>query len=379
MADTEKAPVANETVSAEKAEKTKSSTKIQLKDLLDAGLHFGHQTKRWNPKMGRYIFDRRNGIHIIDLTQSLKMLNEALEYINKIVLSGKSVLFVGTKKQAQNVMTEVAKESGQFFVTSRWLGGTLTNSDTIRNSVKRMRELAALQKQESFSAHKKEASKMRREHEKLYRNLGGIENMSELPGLLFVVDINREAIAVAEANKLNIPVIAIVDTNCDPDPIDFVIPGNDDSIRAIKLIVEAIAKVVNTANTEYRKRAAEVARKEAEAKAAADAKAKAKAEADAKAKKDAAKAKKEVKPKKDESSGDAKEEKTSSSKKAAGDETAAEETDVEKTAAKKKTTAKKVSSKVEEKADVEKKTTKAKADDKKEEKAAIVDKEEQSA
>lgn len=291
MADIETVPEAADAKPT--SDKPKSSSKgVELKDLLDAGLHFGHQTKRWNPKMKRYIFDKRNSIHIIDLTKSLKMLNEALEYVSDVVLSGKSVLFVGTKKQAQNVVKEVALDCNQFYVNSRWLGGTLTNSPTIRKSIKRMRELEELQAQEGFNTHKKEASRMRHEHEKLAHNLSGIADMAEMPGVVFVVDINKESIAVKEANKLNIPVIAIVDTCCDPDPIDFIIPGNDDSIRSIKLILESIAKVAKTAHAEYAKKAAEAARKKAEIKEAAEKKAKAKADADAKAKKDAAAEKK---------------------------------------------------------------------------------------
>lgn len=296
MADQKTAPAKSE--SKPKSEKPEDQPKKELtvRDLLDAGLHFGHQTKRWNPKMRRYIFDKRNGIHIIDLTKSLKLMNEAMEYIYDVVASGKKVLFVGTKKQAQTVIKDVATECGQFHVNSRWLGGTLTNSATIRNGVRRMRELEAMQKQDGFSAHKKEASRLRREHEKLARNLSGIADMAELPGVIFIVDINKEAIAVNEANKLNIPVIAMVDTCCDPDPIDFVIPGNDDAIRSIKLVMQAVAEVIKKADSEYTRKAAERAHKEAEEKARKEAKAKAKAEAEAKARKEAeAKEKKEKK------------------------------------------------------------------------------------
>lgn len=247
------------------------TAEINIKDLLDAGLHFGHQTKRWNPKMKRYIFDKRNGIHIIDLTKSLVKLKEAQNFVHDLVASGKSLLFVGTKKQAQQVILEAATACGQPYVTTRWLGGTLTNATTIRKSIKHMREVEAIVKGDGFaSMHKKEASRLRNELEKLQRNLTGIMNMSNLPGALFVVDIQREAIAVAEANRLHIPVIAIVDTNCDPDPINCPIPGNDDSIRAIKLITNAIAATVKQAAAEYAQYAAELAKKREAERAAAE-------------------------------------------------------------------------------------------------------------
>ncbi len=225
MADKEVVPTTEEAEPKPAETKETSPKSVQLKDLLDAGLHFGHQTKRWNPKMKRYIFDKRNGIHIIDLTKSVELLNEALEYMSDVVEGGKKILFVGTKKQAQIVIKDTALDCDQFFVNSRWLGGTLTNSTTIRKSVKRMRTLESLQTEDGFSTHKKESSKMRREHEKLSRNLSGIADMSEYPGVMFVVDINKESIAINEANKLGIPVVAIVDTCCDPDPIDFVVPA----------------------------------------------------------------------------------------------------------------------------------------------------------
>jgi small subunit ribosomal protein S2 len=254
------------------AETGEISQDVGVRDLLEAGLHFGHQTKRWNPKMKRYIFDKRNGIHIIDLSKSLVLLKQAMEFVNDVVLMGKSVLFVGTKKQAQQVIKTAAEQSGQHYVTNRWLGGTLTNSATISKSIKRMKEIEEIEKNNGFAEmHKKEASRLRRELEKLRRNLGGIADMDNLPGAMFVVDIGREAIAVAEANKLNIPVIAIVDTNCDPDKIDYVVPGNDDAIRAIKLIAGTIADTTSRAAAEYAKIAAERARKaEAEKRAAAE-------------------------------------------------------------------------------------------------------------
>lgn len=241
---------------------------IGIRDLLEAGVHFGHQTKRWNPKMKRYIFDKRNGIHIVDLAKTLALLNQALQFLYDVVLRGDSVLLVGTKKQAQDVIKQTAADCGQHCVTTRWLGGTLTNTDTIRRSVKRMREIEEMEKQGAFaSMHKKEAAKLRHEMNKLRRNLSGIANMASLPGALFVIDINREAIAVAEANRLNIPVVAIVDTNCDPDPIDHPIPGNDDAIRAIRLITNAAADCFRRASAEYARRAAEIARKKEAEKA----------------------------------------------------------------------------------------------------------------
>jgi small subunit ribosomal protein S2 len=255
---------------------------VGVRDLLEAGLHFGHQTKRWNPKMKRYIFDKRNRIHIIDLAKSLVMLQDALRFVYDVVVAGKSILFVGTKKQAQQVIKETALDCGQHYVTQRWLGGTLTNNTTIRRGVSRLREIEALEKSDAFSSmHKKEAARLRRELEKLRRNLCGIADMESLPGALFVVDINREAIAVAEANTLNIPVLAIVDTNCDPDPVDYVIPGNDDAIRAIRLIACAVADSVRTASKECARLAAEQARRQAAEQKAAEAKAK---EAEAKEK-----------------------------------------------------------------------------------------------
>ena len=245
---------------------------IGVRDLLEAGLHFGHQTKRWNPKMKRFIFDKRNGVHIIDLAKSLVMMKEALNFIHDIVVSGKKILFVGTKKQAQQVIKETALACGEYYVTTRWLGGTLTNSTTIRRSVKRMREIEELEKGDGLSSmHKKEASMLRHELWKLKRNLEGIADMSELPGVLFVVDVNREAIAVAEANKLEIPVVAIVDTNCDPAPIDYVIPGNDDAIRAIRLITGTVADTIRKASAEYAKIAVELARKKEAEQAEAEA------------------------------------------------------------------------------------------------------------
>ena len=238
---------------------TSALTGVTLKDMFDAGLHFGHQTKRWNPKMKGYIFDKRNGIHIIDLTQSVQLLDEAAEFLRNTVLNGKKVLFVATKKQAQELTKETAVSVDQFYITERWLGGTLTNSKTIRSSVKRMRQLQATAKANGgeLSEHKQEASMLRRELMKLERNLTGIADMAEQPGAVIVVDCVKEANAVKEAVRLKIPVIAIVDTNADPEPIDYVIPGNDDSVRGVELILGALAKVIKTANDEYSAKAAE--------------------------------------------------------------------------------------------------------------------------
>jgi small subunit ribosomal protein S2 len=236
-----------------------SLTGLTLKDLLDAGLHFGHQTKRWNPKMKRYIFDKRNGIHIIDLTQTITLIDEAAAFLRDIALSGRKVLFVATKKQAQEAVKEAAVACGQFHMTERWLGGTLTNNQTIRKSVKRMRQIEAMGRNNNgvLSIHKKEASSLRRELDKLQKNLGGIADMENKPGAIFIVDICREQNAVKEATRLGIPLIAVVDTNADPDPINYVIPGNDDAVRGIKMIADAFAKVIKDAGDEYSRIASE--------------------------------------------------------------------------------------------------------------------------
>ena len=245
-------------------------SELTIQALLDAGLHFGHQTKRWNPKMKGYIFDKRNGIHIIDLGRSLALLKVAREFARGLVLNGKKILFVGTKKQAQNVVKEAAVRCGQFYVCSRWLGGTLTNNVTLRKSVGRMRELEKMEKDGTFEKlSKKEVSRLRHEMEKLQKNLCGLADMSALPGALFVSDVCREAIAVKEANRQGVPVIAVVDTNADPDPINYPIPGNDDAIRAIKLIADVLADAVAEADRDYTKRAAELAKKREQEKAAA--------------------------------------------------------------------------------------------------------------
>ena len=242
---------------------TSAATGLTLKDLFDAGLHFGHQTKRWNPKMKPYIFDKRNGIHIIDLTQTVTLIDEAAEFIRKTILDGKKILFVATKKQAQEIVKQAAEECGQYYVTERWLGGTLTNAKTLRSSVKRMRQLQATAKANGgeLSQHKQEASMLRRELAKLEKNLTGIAEMSENPGAVVVVDVVREANAVKEAVRLHIPVVAIVDTNADPEPIDYVIPGNDDSVRGVELVLNGLVKVIKDANDEYGAKAAEENRK----------------------------------------------------------------------------------------------------------------------
>ena len=238
---------------------TSQATGLTLKDLFDAGLHFGHQTKRWNPKMKPYIFDKRNGIHIIDLTQTVTFIDEAAEFLRKTVLEGKKILFVATKKQAQEIVKQAAESCGQFYMTERWLGGTLTNAQTIRGSVKRMKQLQAFGAKNNgmLSVHKQENSMLRRELAKLEKNLTGIADMAEQPGAVVVVDVVREANAVKEAVRLHIPVVAIVDTNADPEPIDYVIPGNDDSVRGVELILNGLTKVVKTAADEYSAKAAE--------------------------------------------------------------------------------------------------------------------------
>jgi len=216
-----------------------------MKQLLEAGVHFGHQTRRWNPKMAPYIFMERNGIYIIDLQQTVKKFDQAYEFIKNIVAEGKEVLFVGTKKQAQQTIKEEAERCNMFYVNQRWLGGTLTNYQTIKNRILRLKELEKMEEEGVFEVlTKKEVAKLINERERLERFLGGIKNMNGLPGAVYVVDPRKEKIAVAEARKLKIPVIAIVDTNCDPDEIDYIIPGNDDAIRAVKLITSKIADAV---------------------------------------------------------------------------------------------------------------------------------------
>ena len=218
---------------------------VSMKQLLEAGVQFGHQTRRWNPKMARYIFTERNGIYIIDLQKTVKKLEEAYSFIRDISVEGKPVLFVGTKKQAQDSVKEEAERAGAYYVNARWLGGMMTNFSTIRRRVSRLQQLRAMEEDGTFDLlPKKEVIKLRLEIEKLEKFLGGIKEMKQLPGALFIVDPRKERIAVAEAKKLGIPIVAIVDTNCDPDEIDYVIPGNDDAIRAVKLISATMANAI---------------------------------------------------------------------------------------------------------------------------------------
>ncbi len=218
---------------------------LSMKELLEAGVHFGHQTRRWNPKMKRYIYGARNGIYIIDLHQTIKLFEDALNYVQKIVEDGGTVLFVGTKKQAQSAVKEAAERSGQYFVCERWLGGTLTNWKTIQARISRLKELDRMEADGYFERlPKKEALQRREEREQLNRYLGGIRNMQTMPALMFVVDLNKEDIAVAEARKLGIPIVAIVDTNCDPELADVIIPGNDDAIRAIRLVTQKMSEAI---------------------------------------------------------------------------------------------------------------------------------------
>ena len=218
---------------------------ISMKQLLESGVHFGHQTRRWNPKMAEYIFTERNGIYIIDLQKTAKNLEKAYNFIREISAAGESVLFVGTKKQAQDSIKEEAIRAGAYYVNARWLGGMLTNFTTIRGRINRLNQLKAMEEDGTFDLlTKKEVIKLKLEIEKLEKFLGGIKEMKTLPGALFIVDPRKERIAVAEAKKLGIPVVAIVDTNCDPDDVDYVIPGNDDAIRAVKLISSAMANAI---------------------------------------------------------------------------------------------------------------------------------------
>ena len=218
---------------------------VSMKQLLEAGVHFGHQTRRWNPKMAKYIFTERNGIYIIDLQKTVKMLDTAYDFIRDVSAEGGEILFVGTKKQAQEAIKEEAEECGMHYVNARWLGGMLTNYRTIKTRIARLEQLNKMKEDGTFDLlPKKEVVQLEHEIEKLEKFIGGIKNMGELPKAIFVVDTRKEKIAVAEARNLGIPVVAIVDTNCDPDEIDYVIPGNDDAIRAVKLIAGAMADAV---------------------------------------------------------------------------------------------------------------------------------------
>jgi len=216
-----------------------------MKELLEAGVHFGHQTRRWNPKMKEYIFGERNGIHIIDLQKTLKLFREAARFVSELSSNGKTVLFVGTKRQAQESIAEEANRCGMFFVNHRWLGGTLTNWATLQKSIKRLKTLKAMTEDGRMAQlSKKEAARLDREMKHLKQNLAGVENMTALPDAMFVIDSNAEAIAVREARRMGVPVVSIVDTNCDPDQVDWVIPGNDDALRAIKLFTSKISDSV---------------------------------------------------------------------------------------------------------------------------------------
>lgn len=218
---------------------------VSMKQLLEAGVHFGHQTKRWNPKMKDYIYTERNGIHIVDLDKTIKMVEVAYDVVRDIASRGGKVLFVGTKKQAQASIKEEAQRCGEYYVSNRWLGGTLTNYETIKKRINRLKQLEDMEEDGTFELlPKKEVSDLMKERDKLENNLGGIKDMNGYPDVVFVVDVNDEAIAVHEANLLDIPVVAIVDTNCDPDAVDYVIPGNDDAIRSIKLIASIMADAV---------------------------------------------------------------------------------------------------------------------------------------
>jgi len=241
---------------------------VSMKQLLEAGVHFGHQTRRWNPKMAQYIFTERNGIYIIDLQKTVKKLETAYNFVRELSVEGKPVLFVGTKKQAQDSVREEAERAGAYFVNARWLGGMMTNFRTIRHRIDRLNQLKTMEEDGTFDLlPKKEVIKLRLVIEKLEKFLGGIKDMKQLPGALFIVDPRKERIAVAEAKKLGIPIVAIVDTNCDPDEIDYVIPGNDDAIRAVKLISATMANAI-IEGREGQMGAAAAEQKEDEAEAA---------------------------------------------------------------------------------------------------------------
>ena len=222
---------------------------ISMKQLLEAGVHFGHQTRRWNPKMKKYIFTERNGIYIIDLQKTVKKIEEAYEFVRQLGEDGGTILFVGTKKQAQESVRDEANRSGMFYVNQRWLGGTLTNFQTIRKRINRLKDIERMEEDGTFEVlPKKETVDLLKEKEKLVKFLGGIKDMKKLPDAIFVIDPRKESIAIAEARKLNIPIIGIVDTNCDPDEIDYVIPANDDAIRAVKLLTSTVADAIIEGN-----------------------------------------------------------------------------------------------------------------------------------
>jgi small subunit ribosomal protein S2 len=231
-------------------------TPLTMRDMMEAGVHFGHQTKRWNPKMKPYIYGARNGIHIIDLQHSVKAFRRAFDFLVNTVAAGRPVLFVGTKKQAQDVVRDEAVRASQFHVTNRWLGGTLTNFHTVKGSIERLQNIEKMSTDGTFERMtKKEVIRITREQEKLEKALGGIKNMGELPGAVFIIDVVKEHIAVSEARKLEIPIVAIVDTNCDPDVIDYAIPGNDDAIRSIRLFAGKVADACQLGQKAARERA----------------------------------------------------------------------------------------------------------------------------
>lgn len=319
--------------------------KVTVQDLLEAGVHFGHQTKRWNPKMSEYVYGVKNGIYIIDLSKTMHQIADACNFLQHKVAEGGNVLFVGTKRQAQEVVKDAALDTDSFFITERWLGGTLTNNTTIQRSVTRMQEIdKQLESSESTAMKKKEISSLKRQAAKLHRNLDGISSMKKLPTAVVIVDICHEHIAVAEATKLGIPIVAIVDTNANPDRISYPVVANDDAVKSISVIVKVLAGAIKTANDLYAKKAAEEAKKAAEEKAKKDAeKAKEKAEKEearkaAEKEKKAAKkddkkapAKKEEAPAKDEKKAEPKkDDKKSEAKKEAKEEKAADKKQDEK-------------------------------------------------
>ncbi len=247
---------------------------VTMKNLLEAGVHFGHQVKRWNPKMKKFIFGQRNGIYIIDLQKTVKMFEVAYDFVKDLSVRGESVLFVGTKKQAQDVIVEEAEKSNSYYVNQRWLGGMLTNFKTVKQGIGKLKKIEQMKEDGTYALlTKKEAAKYETERMRLEKNLSGVKEMNKLPGIIFIIDPKKEALAVAEAKKLSIPIVALVDTNCDPDDIDYVIPGNDDAIRSIKLLASKMAEAVLEGRSILNKTVEEAAAKEAAEKEAAEEKA----------------------------------------------------------------------------------------------------------
>jgi small subunit ribosomal protein S2 len=243
---------------------------VTMKELLESGAHFGHQVKRWNPKMKKFIFGERNGIHIVDLQKTLKGVEEAYNFLKNLSAAGSNVLFVGTKKQAQDAVTEEAKKAGAYYVTNRWLGGMLTNFTTVKKSIERLKKIETMKEDGTYNVlTKKEVSQLEKEREKLEKNLCGIKDMKGVPGAIFIIDPRKEKIAVQEAKRLSIPIVAIVDTNCDPEDADYVIPGNDDAIRAIKLVSSKMASAITEGKGALAKKMEEVVEKAAIADKAA--------------------------------------------------------------------------------------------------------------